>query len=223
MLERKARWNTAWAAPCVMTLAWQLCPQSAGDLGDCAAPFRASVSFSDNHHLTDFTWYWPHLESLNLLLESTNSVYYSCLPSSSKYPIGNQKAKRYFLTCKSSYLTALLLSERRWNHRQQTQRRELARRMGGKTIAPFLSPWPPQGTGGPTSPHCKTTIFRGLRGAGTQLLVHEPSFPKALLTISDLVNCIFLKYGSVWEEAVRTFKNCSTLILINRVDWKQNM
>lgn len=98
MLERKAKWNTAWAPLCVMTLVWQLCPQPAGDLGDWASPFCASMSFSDNHHLTDFIWYSAHSENHNLLVESTDPVYYSFFPSSSKYPIANYKAERDVFT-----------------------------------------------------------------------------------------------------------------------------
>lgn len=57
-----------------------------------------------------------------------------------------------FHTYESSCPTVLVLSERRQNQTQPSQRRELTGRMGGKTVASFLSLWPPQGTGSPTSP-----------------------------------------------------------------------
>lgn len=84
-----------------------------------------------------------------------------------------------FHTCKSSYLRALVLPELRWNHTQPTHRGEPARRVGGKTVGPFPSLRPPQGTGSPTCPRstASPTIFEDLGGVGTQLLVREPSFP----------------------------------------------
>lgn len=145
--------------------------------GDCTSPFCASVSFSDNHHLVDFIWYWAHLENYNLLAESTNPIYYSFFPSSSKYPTANYKAKSDVFTAVKAAISQLL-SERRWNHTQATHRREPTRRIGGKTVAPFPSPRPPQGIGSPTCPHSTAdpTIFRGLGGVATQLLLHEPPF-----------------------------------------------
>lgn len=139
-------------------------------------------------------------------------------PASTQWLIWRQK--EMFHTCKSSYLTALVLPEQRWNHTQTPCSED-----GWENSCPISIPEATQGTGNPIWPPCtaNSDFFKGLRDVGTQLLVHEPSSPWALLTASDLVNCIFLKYENVWEGTVRTFKNCSTLILINRVDWKQNM
>lgn len=138
-------------------------------------------------------------------------------PASTQLLISGQK--EMFHTCRSSYLTALVL-EQRGNHTQTPCSED-----GWENSCPISIPAGTQGTGNPIWPPSTANpdTFKSLRVVGTQLLVHEPSLPWALLTVSDLVNCIFLKYENVWEGTVRTFKNCSTLILIKRVDWKQNM
>lgn len=203
----------------VMALVWQLCPWPAEGLGDWTSPFCAPVSFS-HIHIKDIIWDWAHLENHNLPVPCTTQfiTHFFLQPASTQLLISRQK--EMFHTCKSSYLTALVLPEQRWNHTQTPCSED-----GWENSCPISIPEATQGTGNPIWPPCtaNSDFFKGLGDVGTQLLIHEPSSPWALLTGSDLVNCIFLKYENVWEGTVRTFKNCSTLILINRVDWKQNM
>lgn len=118
MRERKARWSTVWAPLRVMTLVWQLCPQP----WDYTSPFSASFSFPDNHHFMDFIWYWAQFKNHSLLVESTNPVYYSFFPSSSKYPIANYKAKRYIFTTVKAAISQLI-REKKKQHTTNAQKR----------------------------------------------------------------------------------------------------
>lgn len=215
MLERKGAWNTAWARPVCDGSGWNL--QRVWDTGHHLSvsqfPFQTTAlrTFFGIELIWKTTIY-------QYLIPTQFMTRFFLPPASTQLLIPRQK--EMFHTCKSSYLTALVLPEWRWNHTQTPCNED-----GWEKSCPISIPAVTQGTGNPIWPPSTANpdIFKGLRDVGTQLLVHEPSFPWALLTVSDLVNCIFLKYENVWEGTVRTFKNCSTLILIKRVDWKQNM
>lgn len=122
MLERKGRWNTAWAALCVMTLVWQLCSQAAGDLGiahHCSVPqfpFQTTTTFWTSFGI-ELIWkttsYWQ---------KALTQFIIRFFPSSSKYPTATYKAKSDVFTAVKAAISQIL-SERRWNHTSNAQKR----------------------------------------------------------------------------------------------------